>query len=79
MSDRLPGTSYDNPVWHRNWRIYLNDNGLRDHHSEWSYVHDDFDGDDGRYGYAASVEDAREAIDDLEEFRAEIVKAVANG
>ena len=67
MSDRLPGSSYDNPVWHRGFRIYVSDCGLFPQFA-YEYVHDDYDGaddaNDGRYGHAASIDACKVEIDD---------------
>lgn len=67
MSDRLPGTSWSNPVWHGRWRIYVNP-GFG---PAYAYVHDDFDGaddaNDNRYGSARTVEEAKAAIDEMED------------
>ena len=64
MNDRIPGTTYDNPIWYRGWRIWLNDyiyDGV-----EFAYQHNDFDGDssgDDRYGYAQSEIECKAEID----------------
>lgn len=71
MSDRLPGSSYHNPVWYGKWRIYVAEAecpfGVE-------FVHDDYDGapdaGDGRYGHAVNVEEAKRLID--EEYDLEI-------
>lgn len=68
MSDRLPGTTYDNPVWHRNkWRIYLSDS-IAPASMRYEYVHDDYDGapdaNDSRCGHEASIDACKQAIDD---------------
>lgn len=61
MSDRLPGSSWDNPIWYNKWRIYLSDD-VEIHGYEYEYVHDDFDGapdaGDSRCGIASSVKAA---------------------
>lgn len=66
MSDRLPGLSWSNPVWHRGWRIYV----TYDYGTPIAFSHDDFDGapdaNDNRCGYAASVEEAKAEIDEME-------------
>lgn len=70
VSDRIPGSSYDNPIWHRGWRIYLSGIDLFAG-NDWAYQHDDFDGaddvGDSRSGYAPSVENAKAAIDEYED------------
>lgn len=64
MNDRIPGTTWDNPIWYRGWRIYLNDvvyDGV-----EFTYQHDDFDGNsenDNRYGFAKTEADCKAEID----------------
>lgn len=59
MSDRIPGSSYSNPVHYRGWRIYI---------GEWTpfeYVHEDYDGpEDNRCGTAKTVEEAKREIDE---------------
>lgn len=70
MNDRIPGTTYDNPVWYRKYRIYLCD---QDAHTfggyEYAYVHDDYDGAedayDHRHGYTKTIDEAKTEIDDL--------------
>lgn len=70
MSDRLPGSSYSNPIMHRGWRIYLSDLAVV-HGYEWDYVHDDYDGaddaNDHRCGQAHTVEEAKAEIDHHEQ------------
>lgn len=68
MNDRLPGTTWGNPIWHGKWRIYLSD---CDHPQfQYAYCHDDYDGapdaNDNRCGHASSVEKAKEQIDECE-------------
>ena len=68
MNDRLPGSSYSNPVWHGRWRIYLSD---FDHpETQYAYSHDDYDGaedaNDSRCGHARSIEHAKQQIDEWE-------------
>ena len=74
MSDRLPGTSYDNPIWYRGYRIFLGPAYTRD--SKWEYQHDDWDGApnnpgegpaDRRYGMAATEAECKSEIDEIEE------------
>lgn len=59
MSDRIPGSSYDNPIWYREkWRIYIGEQGF------YQFVHDDYDGeDDHRCGHTLSIDEAKEEID----------------
>lgn len=67
MNDRLTGTTWDNPIWYRGFRIYINDQWFSAHDA-YAYVHDDFDGapdaNDNRYGACATVEDCKAEIDD---------------
>lgn len=74
MSDRLPGTSYDNPIWYRGYRIHLGPGYTRD--SQWQFVHDDYDGApnnpgdgpaDHRAGLCETEQDCRNEIDELED------------
>jgi hypothetical protein len=64
MNDRLPGTTWDNPVWHGKWRIFVADADSRENYE---FVHDDYDGapdaNDFRHGYAPSVDEAKALID----------------
>lgn len=67
MNDRLPGTTWDNPIWYRGFRIFINDQWFGAHDA-YAYVHDDFDGApdayDNRHGTAATIEDCKTEIDD---------------
>lgn len=75
MSDRLPGTSFDNPIWHGRWRIYVDDcAGTRS--QGYAFQHDNYDptpvhSDDGpsdhRHGWERTVAEAKLAVDILEE------------
>lgn len=71
MSDRLPGSSYSNPIWHRGWRIYLNSEDLGIASFTYAFEHDDFDGaedsNDTRCGHAATVDEAKTEIDEYED------------
>lgn len=64
MNDRIPGTTWDNPIWYRGWRIWLSDyiyDGV-----EFAYQLNDFDGDssgDVRYGFAQSEIECKAEID----------------
>ena len=66
MNDRIPGTTWDNPIWYRDkWRIYLSD---MDHPGlEYGYIHDDYDGhsdNENRAGHCESVEACKAEIDE---------------
>ena len=66
MSDRIPGSSWDNPIWHRGWRICIGEPGI--HHSlTYAFAHDDYDGaedaNDHRHGFAPTVQAAKHEID----------------
>lgn len=70
MNDRIPGSSYYNPIWYGKYRIYLSDMyNVHGYQFDWS--HDDYDGafdaNDNRCGVAETVEDAKQQIDELEE------------
>ena len=65
MNDRIPGTTWSNPIWYRDrWRIYLS--GVDHPDVKYEYIHDDHDGgeDDFRYGYCESVEACKQEIHD---------------
>lgn len=69
MNDRIPGSCYSNPIWHKGYRIYLSD--LYEVHGfQYDYVHDDYDGaedaGDNRCGQANTVEEAKAEIDECE-------------
>lgn len=68
MSDRIPGSSASNPIHHRDWVIYVS--GARDWPDQFFFAHDDWEPDtiDDRHGYARSVDEAKHAIDTLEDF-----------
>lgn len=63
MSDRIPGSSWDNPIWYKNYRICIG------YYVAYEFVHDDYDGapdaNDNRCGHASSIEDAKAQIDEL--------------
>ena len=72
MSDRIPGSSWSNPIWHGKWRIYV---GGEMPGETYAYTHDDYDGADvdsdtvsrdDRYGYAATVDEAKAKINEYE-------------
>lgn len=68
MSDRLPGSSSSNPIEYRGkWRICISAYSLHPQF-DWEYWHDDYDGaedaNDHRYGYAASEQGCKDAIDE---------------
>lgn len=69
MNDRIPGTTYDNPIWYRGYRIYISEGYLGQ--GNFSYCHDSFDGaedsGDSRYGDANTIEDAKSQIDNKED------------
>lgn len=69
MNDRIPGSSYDNPIWYRErWRIYISDHDF-DERINFQFVHDDFDGaedsGDHRCGYGDTEQSCKEQIDAL--------------
>ena len=72
MSDRIPGTTWDNPIWHRDYRIYLHDRAGT-HPTGYGFTHDDYDptpvhSDDGpsdhRHDWALTLAEAKAEIDD---------------
>ena len=69
MSDRLPGSCWSNPIWYGRWRIYVGEPRYGSQFA-YAYVHDDYDGApdayDSRHGYAASIEEAKAEIDEME-------------
>ena len=66
MNDRIPGTTWDNPIWFRDrWRIYLS--GMDYPGLEYEYMHDDYDGDsdtENRAGHCESIEACKQEIHD---------------
>jgi hypothetical protein len=65
MSDKIPGSSWSNPIWYRDdWRIYADDVSPY----PYAFVHDDYDGatdgGDTRYGHGKSVADCETQIDE---------------
>lgn len=65
MSDRIPGSSWSNPIWHGKWRIYSADCGPTPFN--YAYVHDDCDGEgDPRQGHTRTIDEAKTEIDDRE-------------
>lgn len=69
MNDRLPGTTYSNPIWYGRYRIYLNDCNI-DPQCDYVFVHDDYDGaddaNDSRSGFGPTVDDCKNQIDEME-------------
>ena len=67
MSDRIPGTTWDNPIWYRDYRIYLDDRGGTSLHG-YAFTHDDYDGaedgNDHRHGWAHQLDEAKAEIDE---------------
>ena len=74
MADRIPGSSYDNPLWYRGYRIYTGP------YPEWGaayeFVSDNYDGaedaNDNRAGHEASLEDCKSRIDEIEDEREDV-------
>lgn len=66
MNDRVPGSSWSNPIWYGKWRIYVNEYNYNGRYP-YKFVHDDYDGaydaNDNRNGIATSIEDAKHCID----------------
>lgn len=64
MSDRLPGSSYDNPIWHRGFRIWSASDDRDRHIFIWCHEEAELaDLYDRRHGDAPTVHEARAAID----------------
>ena len=71
MTNRLPGTTWDNPIRYRDYRIFLDDcAGTR--RQGYAFVHEDYDptpmyADDGpsdhRHGWEPTLEAAKAEID----------------
>ena len=66
MNDRIPGTTWSNPIWYRDrWRIYIS--GMDYPGLEYEYMHDDYDGDsdtENRAGHCESIEACKQEIHD---------------
>lgn len=67
MSDRIPGSSWDNAILYRGYRVHVNHCNI--HSSvDWVFAHEDYDGaedaNDGRAGCGPSIEDCRSQIDE---------------
>lgn len=63
MNDRIPGSCWDNPIWYKNYRIYISDMHEVTHYE---YVSDNYDGPgDKRCGHAYSIAEAKTDIDEL--------------
>lgn len=64
MNDRIAGTTWDNPIWYRGFRIYKSWSGF----VNWEYVHDDYDGAedarDNRCGYGQTIDECKAEIDE---------------
>ena len=72
MSDRIPGTTWDNPIWYRDYRIYVDDRAGTST-SGYGFAHDDYDGaedgNDCRLGWEPTLDKAKSEIDaQIEEF-----------
>lgn len=74
MSDRIPGTTWSNPIWHGKWRIYRDDCAGTCREG-FAFTHDDYDptpvyADDGpsdyRHGWAPTLVEAKAEIDVFE-------------
>ena len=69
MNDRLPGSSYYNPILYKDkWKIYIDPDTWPP--NAYAYVHVDYDGAtdaiDHRYGFAFTIEEAKAKIDEYE-------------
>lgn len=66
MSDRIPGSSESNPIWHRDWAIWVS--GEERHDEAYRFAHPEADLDDNmdrRHGFAPSVETAKSCINEI--------------
>ena len=63
--------TFQNPIWHDKWKIYLSTWNRVWTGCDYEFCHDDYDGaddaNDHRYGWAKSIEDAKEQIKEYEE------------
>lgn len=66
MMNEVPGSCWRHPIWYRKYRIYKAA-PLAYHGYDYEYVHDDYEPEDVRCGYARSVEAAQVEIDELED------------
>ena len=68
MSDKLPGSSWSNPIWQGKWRIFVSDSPYAP--ESFCFCHDDFDGapdaNDTRHGYGTTIQSCREQIAEYE-------------
>lgn len=62
--------TWNNPLWYRKYRIFVGEPQYGKQFT-YCYTHDDYDGapdaNDDRCGFAPSIEQAVEAIDELED------------
>lgn len=66
MSDKIPGSSWSNPIIYKDWIIAVNSMWPHDQFA-YTYTHKDYDGDeDNRYGFGATIEACKQEIDDYE-------------
>lgn len=64
INDRIPGTTFNNPIWYRDYRIYICTSGP----FAYEYQHKDFDGnDDPRHGACHNIEQCKAEIDERED------------
>lgn len=60
------GTSWSNPIWYKNYRIYVAFSGPYD----WAFCHNDYDGaidsKDNRCGHGINIQDCQLQINELE-------------
>jgi hypothetical protein len=83
MTDRLPGSSFSNPIKHRGWLIFLDD-CAGTYPMGYAFVHEDYDptplyADDGpsdhRHGWARTLDQAKAEIDEQEDEREDELRA----
>ncbi len=68
MSATIAGSSWTNPIWYRNYRIFRSDLMIA---PPWTYIHDDYDSADDytdpRHGYCDSIDECKAEIDERED------------
>lgn len=64
MTTTKPGANWSNPIWYRKYRIYATYDFSW---NQYEFVHDDWEPGDPRCGRCNSVDECKEAIDNLED------------
>ncbi len=62
--------SYSNPIWYGNYRIYHSTDAYfwLGAQARFSFIHDDYDLDDNRFGYGSSLAECIELIKEIEDW-----------